>query len=102
MFIKYFLGVLDWADRGTADGGSPDSQKGSRSPHIQTTVGVSVSGNQIFRLVMFMVFFFFFELEEEHVSLLTASEHSDLASLPKYIKTLGKQNKITTKQIKTK
>merc|ERR1719474_1098943 len=36
-------GVLDWADRGTADGGSPDSQKGSRSPHIQTTVGVSVS-----------------------------------------------------------
>ena len=33
---------MDWGDRGTADGGSPDSQKGSRSPHqIQTTVGVS-------------------------------------------------------------
>ena len=33
---------VDWGDRGTADGGSPDSQKGSRSPHqIQTTVGVS-------------------------------------------------------------
>ena len=59
MFIKYFLGVLDWADRGTADGGSPDSQKGSRSPHIQTTVGVSVSGNHLFRLGMFIVFFYF-------------------------------------------
>ena len=35
------VGLLDWGDRGTADGGSPDSQKGSRSPHIQTTVGVS-------------------------------------------------------------
>ena len=34
-------GQVDWSDRGTADGGSPDSQKSSRSPHIQTTIGVS-------------------------------------------------------------
>lgn len=34
---------LDWTDRGTADGGSPDSHQGNRSPRLTTTLGVSDS-----------------------------------------------------------
>ena len=41
--IEFLPPGLDWSDRGTADGGSPDSRKGSRSPHLTTTVGVTGS-----------------------------------------------------------
>ena len=57
MFDIYniLIGAVDWGDRGTADGGSPDSQKGSRSPHIQTTVGVSVSGKSKLSLTVCLI-----------------------------------------------
>ena len=39
--IEFLPPGLDWGNRGMADGGSPDTCKGSRSPHLTTTVGVS-------------------------------------------------------------
>ena len=41
--IEFLPPGLDWSDRGTADGGSPDSPTGSRSPHLATSVGVTGS-----------------------------------------------------------
>jgi len=39
--IDFLPPGLDWSTRGTADGGSPDSPVGSRSPHLTTTVGAT-------------------------------------------------------------
>lgn len=46
--IEFLPPGLDWSDRGTADGGSPDSRKGSRSPHLTTTVGVTDHNSPVF------------------------------------------------------
>merc|ERR1712106_346663 len=42
---------LDWSDRGTADGGSPDSPPGSRSPHLTTSVGATDHNSPVFTTV---------------------------------------------------
>jgi len=39
---------LEWGERGTADGGSPDSRTGSRSPQLTTTVGVTDHNSPVF------------------------------------------------------
>jgi len=46
--IEFLPPGLDWGNRGTADGGSPDTCKGSRSPHLTTTVGVSDQHSPVF------------------------------------------------------
>ena len=47
--MKFTVNItVDWSDRGTADGGSPDSRvSGNRSPahQIQTQLGMSVTDN---------------------------------------------------------
>merc|ERR1711892_401528 len=49
--IEFLPPGLDRRDRGTADGGSPDSPAGSRSPHLATSVGVTDHNSPVFTTV---------------------------------------------------
>merc|ERR1712106_701087 len=46
--IEFLPSGLDWSDRGTADGGSPDSPTGLRSPHLATSVGATDHNSPVF------------------------------------------------------